>query len=129
MNPSVTLTRGHDGKQPLAAKTKIDLGLDRRVLVIETTKASNGLRCTAYGVQVSQCGLFETRAFGSTGAADFRRDVAFIPAGRATEKAVLALHDQGLAKLEELRTEAHAYYAQQRPSAQLPMSAPIPVPA
>lgn len=110
---NIIINRGNDGKQPPSAINKFDLGSERRRLVIETRKVREGLRCTAYAVQVSPCGHFETRAFGSTAASDYRRDVALRVGARGTEKALLELQAEGLAKLDELLAEARAYYVQQ----------------
>jgi len=48
----VVLSRGHDGKQPLSARSEIPLGIERRYLVIDTRKGTHGLCSRARVVQM-----------------------------------------------------------------------------
>lgn len=106
----VMISRGEDGKQPLCAKTKIDLGFDRRALVIRTSRSGTGLEAEAYVVQ--ECGRFESRAYGRGKFADFSQRLRFRKSARDTEKAVLALHEAALASVERVKAKALAYYGQ-----------------
>lgn len=108
----VIISRGHDGKQPLSAKTKIDLGFDRRALVIRTSRSNGGLAAEAFVVQDSECGRFETRAYGRGRLGDFSKRLCVREGARATEKAVRSLHDLALVEVDQLKAQAVAYYGQ-----------------
>lgn len=108
----VMISRGDDGNQPLCAKTKIDLGFDRRALVIRTSRSGMGLESQAFVVQDSECGRFESRAYGRGKYGDFSQRLRFRNAARDTEKAVLSLHDAALANVERVMAKALAYYGQ-----------------
>jgi hypothetical protein len=108
--PSIKLSRGHDGKGPLTAKSIIDLGFDRRELVIETGRSTKGLQSEAYVQQRSADGLFVSRAFGIAGRGDFSAVVAQREGARATEKALRALHEQALDSLDFVLERALRHY-------------------
>lgn len=106
----VMISRGDDGHQPLCAKTKIDLGFERRALVIRTSRSGMGLETEAFVVQDSECGRFESRAYGRGTYGDFSQRLRVRKAARDTEKAVLALHEAALASVERVKAKALAYY-------------------
>lgn len=107
-----SFSRGFNGKQPLSAKTKIDLGFDRHRLIIETHKSRTGLESTAYVVQVSEDGYLETRAFGVGKCGGFTAKIAERTGARATEKAVQDLHLEALDAAEQMKAAALAHYGQ-----------------
>jgi len=104
----VELTRGRGGHEPLTALTRIDLGFDRRRLVISTSRHNGGLATTAYVGTVSPDGLSLARAYGKSG--DFRSIIAEAPGKRATEKSVLDLHGTALLAIETVTKQALAHY-------------------
>ncbi len=107
--PEIVIHRGHDGKGAPRAKTKIDLGLDRRVLLIETSKAAfgPGLRCEARGSQITEDGLSEIYSLGN-----FSERLVEIPGARATEKAIRELHECALRDVKSVVERATAHYQQ-----------------
>jgi hypothetical protein len=107
----LVLTRGHDGKQPLRATTEVELGIERRRLMIETRKGTHGLHSRAWVVQWSECGRHFTHVMGIGGEGDFARTLAHQPGARGTETAIRAMHAQSLAQLDTLRAQALAHYA------------------
>jgi len=108
--PSIKLSRGHDGNGPLTAKSIIDLGFDRRELAIETKRSTQGLQSEAYVQQRSADGLFVSRAYGIAGRGDFSAVIAQREGARATEKALGALHDQALGRLDFVMERALRHY-------------------
>lgn len=110
----VTLSRGNSGSGPLEAVTKIPLGFDRRELHITTSKRSfrPGISCHARVVQISPDGHFASFAMGlGSRGGDFSRQLAQAENARATEKNILALHEEGIGTLEQVIVEATSHYA------------------
>lgn len=108
----VIISRGHDGRQPISAKTKFELGFDRRQLIIETGRSRPGLVAKAYVVQVSEDGHIETRAFGIGRCGDFSLKIAERAGARATEKAVRELHQEALGCAAQMKAAALTHYGQ-----------------
>lgn len=107
----------------LEITTAEPLGADRRELRI-TTRRNSGrrtLQARAAVVQVSEDGRSYTHAFSLSrqGCGDFSAVLIEAP-GRATEKALTALHLQALQQLPEVLTRARAWYA---PAATTPTAA------
>lgn len=109
----ITLGRGNSGKGPLEAVTKIPLGFDRRELQITTSKRSfsPGISCDARVVQISEDGHFASFAMGlGSRGGDFSRKLAQAETARATEKNIMALHQEGIGSLDQVIVEATSHY-------------------
>lgn len=115
----VIISRGHDGKQPLTALTKFDLGFDHRRLIVETASTPAGLEAKAYVVQVSECGRFESRGFVHGKPVDYTADIRIVAGGKATVRTIRALHAEALAEAARIKEDALAFCGQAVESAEL----------
>jgi len=105
------ISRGREGKGDLKVETRIELGFDSRLLILTTTKKSfapgfsTRARCVVAGPG------FETFVMGVAGGGDFSQQLAF-DGGRATEKALVALHTKSMQDVDAVIERVRAYYGQ-----------------
>lgn len=105
------ISRGREGKGDLKVETRIELGFDSRTLILTTTKKSfapgfsTRARCVVAGPG------YETFAMGVAGGGDFSQELAF-DEGRATEKALVALHTKSMKDIDSVIERVRAYYRQ-----------------
>lgn len=101
------LRRTDDGR--LKAETWIPLGDTGKTLLVSTYKTfSKELRCYAHAVTVTEYGYKSVLGLGGDG--DFSA-VLVRSNNRATEKAILAAHNTGLAMIGPVIDAAIRYYA------------------
>lgn len=110
MDKQFTIERNQRGE--LEAESDFPMSAPGRVMRINTSKGSRGLRSSVY------CGILY-RSAGSTSGfiglkmcmfGEYSKDFP-APGKRATEKAIRELHASVLEKAEELIAEAEAFYA------------------
>lgn len=106
--PAMTIPTTMIGNECL---TKVDLGFDRRVLRVETGKATRGIACSASVVQMSPDG----RTFSCVLFQDYRKTLVRDVNARATAKAVRTMHDAGLALLDTVIAEVREQYKPDAP--------------
>lgn len=106
MNVTTKISKGREGFE---AESRIDLGFDRRVLQVTTSKQSGrGLKTYATVIQLDAT---DPRVFSFVMFQDFSKAIACDLKARCTEANISALHAQALANIEPVLAQVRIQYA------------------